>query len=193
MSSSNPTRRRAARANAFRSSFLDRLLARDDAESGGEDPERVGDWQVHEVAGRYVLLRDWERPGIDAEACWFFAREHALMAVAALSAAARGPLFSYGPETAEGTFPILLADGGALRNIGENRLFDSDFLESMQGLETTRRTPRSLAYLLEGASGPTIAIAGRILQRRVGRSPQRQKRRPTAAVDSGVAPDGEEP
>lgn len=192
MSSSTTTRRRGARANAFRSSFLDRLLERDDEETGGEDPERVGDWQVREIAGRYALMRDWERPGIDTEACWFFAPEHALMAVAALAAAVRGPLFSYGPETAEGRFPILLADGGATRVVGENRLFDSDFLESLQGLENTRRNPRSLAYLMEGASGPTIAIAGRIFERRVGRKSESLKRRRTATIETDVAPDSKD-
>jgi hypothetical protein len=192
MSSSNETRRSAARANAFRDSFLDRLSARDDEENGGdEDPERAGDWQVHEVEGRYVLLRDWERPGIDVEACWFYAPEHALIAVAALSAAARGNLFSYGHETAEGTFPIALADGGAQRIIGENRWFDSDFLESLHALEVARRRPRDLASLIQAAGGTTIATAGQILERRIGRVSEGPKRRPDVAVESDVAPDSE--
>ncbi|MEP7012838.1 MAG: hypothetical protein ABJC13_21150 [Acidobacteriota bacterium] len=194
MSSSNEARRSAARANAFRDGFLDRLLARDDDEDpGDEDPERAGDWQVHEIEGRYVLLRDWERPGLDAEACWFHAPAHAHLAVAALAAAARGATFSFGPETTAGTFPIQRSDGGALTVIGESRWFDSDFLESLHALEMSRRSPRALAYLLQAASGPTIETAGRILERRIGRDLESPKRPPAVAVDSDVAPDSEEP
>lgn len=194
MSRSMRPRRHAASANAFRDSFLDRLLVREEADAGeGEDPERAGDWQVHEIAGRFVLLREWERPGTDTEACWFYAQEHALIAVAALAAASRGPMFSYGPPTAAGTFPIVLSEGGERTVIGENRLFDSDFIGSLHALEMSRRRPRALAYLLQGASGPAIAMAGRILERRIGRGSAPSKRPATVGVESDAAPDSEIP
>ena|SRR6185295_13209317 len=168
MSNSDGDRPKKTPVNAFRASFLGRLTEREETASAGDDPALAGDWQVREHDGRYLLLRDWEQAGVHAPPCWFTSRERALLAVGALAAAARDPLFDFGAATAEGAFPIILSDGGtAPAVIGENRIFDPAFVAYLHAVEMLKRTPRALGYVGAGASGEALKIFGEVLEHQV--------------------------
>ncbi len=154
----------AAAGNAFTDSFLERLDHRDESVPGSDEATFAGDWQVRREKSRFLLLRDFEQVGEDVPPCWFTQIGRANLAVAALAAAARDPLFEFGQETRMGHFPIVLLDGGDHPAVvGESRLFHDSFLAYLHAMEILARNPRAFAHVGLAMGGDALRIAGRIL------------------------------
>jgi len=167
-------------ANAFNPEYLETLEAREDSPLAAIEAETHGPWQVVELplsAGgnggggrpdhepeRWVVLREWEKPGEVKPSGTFLYRGHALLWAASLEVAARRGNLNVGLERDEEGHLVdqWTADQGCC-TIGHLTVWDEALASALQVLETLLRCPDALARVVD-AGGPTIAeLLGRRL------------------------------
>jgi len=151
--------------NAFSSSFLQRILERDEPPTGAE-ADVAGPWRIEEVPGRgFGLFRAGESAARGFQpAAVFPDRWLALIAAAVLPGTGRDPLLVLQADADAQGYRVALDDGAV---VGRFQLFDENLRDGMNIAVSLLRSPESLAWLLEAAGPLALERCGAILDERV--------------------------